>query len=620
MSPNALIHRLWMSPKRPTAGKRPTATAAGLLGCGAVAASRHTTQRRGTAWPSLLPWLLLVGLTPALAEERIIRSAPQVVDGSITNAGQATFQQASLTLHGVPWAEYHRTLVRFDLASIDPARFGQLRRAVLRLHTLNVENRKGVPTVVSASSVPWNERATFASPDGAGRWPVDANRAENPDHAAVLSGQTRQVITQPGPVEFDVTGIVEEWLFQGRPNHGLLLTMGGPIFGKPDAGSWRLEFASSEATEHGPELRLELEGTPPTPQSAPQRALALYPSATLPPVQSPHVIAWYGQSDRELWKRFTASNMSTYASIPEWLAQRGVLDMTWGEGGPIDWLPTEEAWEKYYLGLAANNRAWCMHEWHMPATSVEARRAVRAASLAERRHPRSYSAFYYQGQREMADLASRGELDLLIQEGYTHVTQVFPLQGFTIALPGIKERIDIAREAGAIEKHIVMLGHIAPADKYHPGHELTAALLEEQIRELREYAPEMPGVGFYFEGGHDLALECDRLARKYFIEPAPEVEILAPLYADRLSPATTPHVTIRAQATPREGRQISRYRWFIDNRLVAETDTPRYTWDLRGEWPGHHMVTVHAIDDGWNRGAAQISVTCEATDESPIAR
>ena len=46
----------------------------------------------------------------------------------------------------------------------------------------------------------------------------------------------------------------------------------------------------------------------------------------------------------------------------------------------------------------------------------------------------------------------------------------------------------------------------------------------------------------------------------------------------------------------------------IDNRLVAETDVAEYLWDTRGERPGYHFVTVHAVDSGWNRAAAQVMV------------
>ncbi|MEO2032055.1 MAG: hypothetical protein ABGZ35_08210 [Planctomycetaceae bacterium] len=55
-------------------------------------------------------------------------------------------------------------------------------------------------------------------------------------------------------------------------------------------------------------------------------------------------------------------------------------------------------------------------------------------------------------------------------------------------------------------------------------------------------------------------------------------------------------------------KRTAGYRWFIDNRLVAETEESRYVRDLRGEYPGSHFVTVHAVDDGWNRLSAQIPV------------
>jgi len=121
----------------------------------------------------------------------------------------------------------------------------------------------------------------------------------------------------------------------------------------------------------------------------------------------------------------------------------------------------------------------------------------------------------------------------------------------------------------------------------------------------------MPGIGFYYEGGRELALHCDALARKYFVDPAPEVAITSPAFEACLSKSTTPHVTIRAEAKARGDRKVVRYRWLIDNRLVAETTAPQFVWDLRGATPGMHFVTVHAVDDGWNRAAAQVLVRCQ---------
>jgi hypothetical protein len=70
-------------------------------------------------------------------------------------------------------------------------------------------------------------------------------------------------------------------------------------------------------------------------------------------------------------------------------------------------------------------------------------------------------------------------------------------------------------------------------------------------------------------------------------------------------------VTLRAEAKAQEDRQVVRYRWFIDNRLVAETEQPQYVWDLRGERSGSHFVTVHAVDNAFHRAAAQILVNVQ---------
>ncbi|GIS63689.1 MAG: hypothetical protein CM1200mP2_59140 [Planctomycetaceae bacterium] len=42
----------------------------------------------------------------------------------------------------------------------------------------------------------------------------------------------------------------------------------------------------------------------------------------------------------------------------------------------------------------------------------------------------------------MAQLAGEGHVDLLIQEGYTHMYKKIPRKGFAIGMAGIKHRID----------------------------------------------------------------------------------------------------------------------------------------------------------------------------------
>ena len=515
-----------------------------------------------------------------------------------------SFSDPELRSHGTAWVDYHRVLIRFDLSGIDPSKFAGVRKAVVRLTATEVGNESNVESVLAASTVEWNVSGSFATPDGKGQWPAMRGGDSNLDYAMDAEGRARLVIKQPGTIEFDVTDVLERWLYQGIANRGFILATGPTIFGRPGAGTWTLAFASSESGEQGPQLAVEMVGVPPVPGRAHATALALYPSPLLAPVRNPYLFVWYGVSDEKVWERLPTANMSTYNGRPDWLAQRGVLFLTWGEGGPSEWFSTEAAWADYYVGIAKGPAlGYCMHEWHLPDHATPW--AVHAVRVAERQHPATYSAFFYQGQEEMARLAAEGGLDLLILEGYTHVIKEFPIEGFAAGMDAIKSRIDIARKAGAIEKHVVMLGHVARFEDYHPGHELTAAVIEEQMRELRAYAPEMPGIGFYYSGGEELAAQCDALARKYFVEPAPSVAIAEPGFQARLA---TPHVTIRAEATAKADRTVARYRWFIDNRLVAETSDPSYVWDLRGERPGQHFVTVHAVDSAFNRAASQILV------------
>ncbi|MCC6443583.1 MAG: hypothetical protein IT210_09045 [Armatimonadetes bacterium] len=145
---------------------------------------------------------------------------------------------------------------------------------------------------------------------------------------------------------------------------------------------------------------------------------------------------------------------------------------------------------------------------------------------------------------------------------------------------------------------------LAPGN-YHPGDHLTPDMIERQMAEMRAYAPEMPGAAFYASGDPELARACDRLAKKLFVNPAPEVAISEPSFQVLLD---TPHAAVCAEAKPKDGRALRRFRWFIDNCLMAETEEPKYAWNLRGEENGIHFITVHAVDSTYNRSAAQIAV------------
>jgi len=535
----------------------------------------------------------------------VIQGTDDVVDGWVSTANTASFSQPTLKANGYAWSSYEHVLMRFSLDRIAPSRHGRLKKAVLRLQVVSAKNPKKTNTTVAPTNIEWDPKATVLSPRGdKSTWPVQQEHA-NINYAMRTRLASRRVIEKPGVVEFDVTAIVERWLFQGMDNLGLMVTASPPVFGQPDHGSWLLAFASSEAEDkHRPALIIDLQGTPPDPAEANQRALALYPSAQHAPIRDPYHFVYYSVGSQKMWQQLPTINMTTYDSFGTWLAPRGVMNLAWADGGPVDWLPTKASYSTYYTNTARHHPlGFCGHESNLQGE--QASWLSDAFRAAKQNYPDRFLAYYYRGESHMARLAGNGQIDLLIQEGYTHMHKQIPRKGFAIGMAGIKQRIDTAREHGAIQRHVVMLGHICKPDEYHPGHQLTAKQIDQMIGELRSYAPEMPGIGFYGLGGETLALDCDRLARKHFVDPAPDVLIQTPMFGQTL---TTPHVTIQVDATPKDKRKITGYRWFIDNRLVATTTTPEYTWDLRGEHPGPHSVTVHAIDDGWNRAASQIAV------------
>ena len=556
---------------------------------------------------------VLIFSTPGslLSQTQIeIAGRDHVTDGWIRTNNTTSFTGEQLAAHGRAWSAYDTVLIRFRLDAVDTARFGRVRKATLRLHAVEVDNPKQTPSVVAPCAVQWTAEATSSSPAGEKTtWPARAGFS-NINYAMIDDLAARRVINKPGVVEFDVTEIVARWLYQALPNHGLMVTASPPIFGKPNAGSWTLSFAASESkqSELRPTLIVDLAGEPPSPDTAAERALALYPSASLAPVRDPYFFAFYNAGDRKQWRRLPTINVTTYCSHGNWLEPRGVMNLGWAEGGPAPWLPTAESFSTYYTNTAKNNTiGFCGHESNLGERIPWLADAFRAAEVT---HPRIFSAYYYRGEPLMAKTAGEGHIDLLIQEGYTNVSRQFPMKGFAIGMEGIKARIDTARKHGAIERHIVMLGHICKADEYHRGHELTSEKLDGMITELRKYAPEMPGIGFYGAGGDELAVECDRLARKHFVDPAPEILITKPRFEATLR---APHVAIEVEAVPKPDRKVVTYRWFIDNRLVAETNQPRYVWDTRGERLGHHFITVHAVDDAWNRASAQTPVQLERT-------
>lgn len=563
-----------------------------------------------------------LGATPlasadeSAAQRFAIQGTDVVTDGWVGLNG-ASFDTGVLKVNGTAWVNYTRCLIRFDLKGIDVGRFGRVEKATLRLTATAVVNKEKRPATIAASTIGWTNQANWGTTDGKQAWPSRRGH-QNIDYAMSDQMQASRVIESAGVIEFDVTNMVDGWLYQGLSNHGFVVRNGGTVFGKPGAGTWTLEFAASESEDgNGPALIVEMSGRPPSPATIAERTLRWYPSALLPPVSNPYIFYWdFGPAPR-----FPGgvTNAAGSGSVPPvTAAQRGIMPLSWFYGPQNPWLKTEAAFVDSYVNAARGPTLGIMvDEWQNPRESKNADSplsietpfgisgSVKGIIEAKKTAPSLFIAVAWRGEPSIEPMMQHGLPDLLMIEGYTHVSKKLPRASFEVDMAGIKRRVDYSRKLGAIERTICWLGHIRKPEEYHPEHLLTTDIIDSQIAELRRWAPEMPGIAFYGNSDPQLAEQCDRLARRHFVEPAPDLRIVEPSFQESIA---TPHATIRVATEAKDNRRVVGYRWFIDNRLVARTEQPHYVWDLRGERSGMHFITVHAVDSGFNRSAAQIVV------------
>ena len=566
---------------------------------------------------------ILIFTKPILAKPIKVRERDSVIAVTVAKS-ESDASGETLVCLSKPRSDYSRVLMRFDLSRIDPTEHGRVKQAVLRLHTTEATNAARVPTEVSGVTVPWSDRATWVTADGDTPWPSQRRR-QHIDFAKDGNHLTSQVVEAPGPVEWDVTRIVDAWLYQDVPNCGFMISMGPSIGGAP-TGDWNIVFAGTEATsaEQSPTLVVEMTGLPPTPETISDRTLRWFPSSQLAPVRDPYIFYWgFGEAPNFPGAVANVAQVSRGNLEP---AQRGLLPINWhavfGFG-----VSCEQDVIDYYVGRAHSGMLGIMvDEWQRPRTSYAGRDiapgeamhpdnpwgitgAIKGMIQVKKANPSFYIAVAWRGEESIEPATQVGLPDLLLIESYTHLARKHK-KSMGIGMPGIKKRIDAARKLGAIDRTICWLGHIRKAgvgpENYHEGHVLTADMVEQQVAELRRYAPEMPGIAFYRNDDPELSGACDRVCRKYFVDAAPNVRLTRPHFQQVI---TSAHVEVVAEAQTKDDRQIREYRWFVDNRLVQKSVEPVFLWDLRDLANGLHFLTVHAIDTGWNRAAAQVPVT-----------
>ena len=364
------------------------------------------------------------------------------------------------------------------------------------------------------------------------------------------------------------------------------------------------------------------------------KALAVYPSAKLPPISQPNMLGFYNmpcsrakQKMVHQWvphwnlltnvRRRIGKNHQLSETV-EYCTKNGILPLNYIKGPMIKKWDREGDWINYYLSAARNKHILGIgvDEWQRDGVvayggTKVVEFAANSLILTKQEHPEFYQMVFWRGEDNcIKEVIKQNGIDLLMIEGYTYVHQ---RHDWTVSLQGTLKRINLARKWGAIEQTIVMLGQLTnvpckTAPNLKPPEE---AEFEKQIQYIRKHAPEMPGIAFYVAGRRDFEelkeklQACDRLFVKYYLKPAPQVTIKSPKQDELL----TGMCKISATASPKNAENtIIEYLWFIDNRLMARTKVTHWNWNTRLETPGKHIVTVQAIDSAYNRGVKQIKV------------
>lgn len=340
-------------------------------------------------------------------------------------------------------------------------------------------------------------------------------------------------------------------------------------------------------------------------------AVRWYPSAHLPPVSNPYLFHYYAKRPE-----YPGAVGNSKRDGLGRLEQRGILPPKWFWGPQNPHPDDAEGHRGAYVRAARRllppghpehlddthqpQIAIAVDEWQSPRKDVAEGHhlhpdnpygligSIQGMIDAKALNPELFIAVYWRGESSIRPALEHEAVDLLIIEG------------------AILKRGERAREMGYIDRTIFMHGYLHGSDDLET--------VERRIRQMRERFPEMPGMALYTGGGTPASYRnddpewlrgFDNLLRKYFVEPAPEVRFTAPRFEALLD---ADRVTLEAEAQGQDERAIRHYRWFVDNRLVAETDKPVFVWDTTREWPGRHTLTVHAIDEDWNRAASQIPV------------
>jgi hypothetical protein len=243
------------------------------------------------------------------------------------------------------------------------------------------------------------------------------------------------------------------------------------------------------------------------------------------------VRAWfqpaYVDTRPDLYPNMTMVTSLTEPALAVELAKRGVTALRWCYGPNSPWsegkasyymqqaAPYIKAGEFRFAGVGIDE--WDTGNGHYPK---EKELAAAGFRTARRQWPDSIMVAYVTKPDEtFTELLKDHTLDLAIIEGYSFIPDVGGL-----TMEGIRQRCDVMKTAGLLDRTIVCLGYVSAApDKQ--GRRMTIANLEQQMREIKKRYPEMPGVVLYgFKDDTPETLELIRRADALSAElyPTPE--------------------------------------------------------------------------------------------------
>ncbi len=365
------------------------------------------------------------------------------------------------------------------------------------------------------------------------------------------------------------------------------------------------------------------------------------PRWNMAPIAKPYFVSWYGAPSPETagfssQAIFTTQTVETLSQGADsyWIG-RGVWPSNWYYGSQgEEWLGSVQAYVDYFEKYAIAKGATCIvfDEWigtdtvqdiqaffdsnDMPPPvrehadrywkGIEGNKhnilLAKACQILKRKYPDLFIiAYTHMQSQSLYEAMKRGWVDLAIIEAY----EFWPNEpDWTPELA--HWRMSLAAKAGLLEKTIPALAVVEGVDKA-TGKRTTLEMIENEIKFYRKNYPQAAGIGFYCSeksvrtnsaDHRRLIRSCDRLVRKYYIDPAPKVTIRVP--EDGAIVNTPLKVVAKAD------KRVAKWKLFVGDKTVAEQASPEFTVSELS--PGPNVITIHAITRDYLRGAAQIEV------------